>query len=243
VRTAAAADLAQALLARLEHMGKSRLELVTAAAEDPQGLSKTILIDDLDGDGVLAAKAKWRGPGAILETSPGNHQAILILSEPMGRDARKSITDQLVHLYKAQGADDGAKSAGQLHRLPGSVNYKQSLPLPFTCRLVEYFNGMGEGVQPVKPVARQVSAPVRPGVVRPMHKRRWSAPAESLSQEAFRLAVEMLDSGARPCEIVATLSAPEWLRNKHSADDWPARTLEAAERFRAGELYGRRAAG
>lgn len=239
VRTAAAADLAQKLLARLEYMGKSRLELITAAAEDTQGLSKSILIDDLSADGVLLVKTKWRGPGAILETSPGNHQAILILAEPMGRPARKSITDQLVELAAG---DAGATAAGQLHRFPCSVNYKPSLPVPFTCRLVAYFTGTGEGVQPAKPVAHQVAAPVRPGAVRPMRKRRWASPAETASQEAFRLAVEMLDSGSSGAQVEAVLSSPEWLRGKHSATDWPARTRREAERFRAGEKYGRRTA-
>lgn len=237
VRTAAAAHLAQSLLARLQKMGKSRLELVTAAARTPQGLSKSILIDDLDEGGVRLLKTKWRGPGAILETSPGNFQAILILPEPMGKAERKSITDQLVAVL---GADDGATSDGQFHRLPGSVNYKPALAEPFTTRLVEYFIGAGEGVQPIRPVARSVAAPVsvvRPGALRSIRKRRWVSPAESISQEAFRLAVDLLDSGASAPQVEAALSAPEWLRH-HSAADWPTRTREKAEKFRAGELYG-----
>jgi hypothetical protein len=239
VRTAAASDLAQSLLARLEHMGKRRLELVTAAAEDSQGFSKSILLDDLESDGVRAIKMKWRGPGAILETSPGNYQAILILSEPMDRTDRKSITGQLV---TALGADDGATGSLQLHRLPGSVNYKMELDEPFACLLVEFFNGKGEGVQPIKPVAKPAArsdAPVaRPGVVRPMRKRKWSTPAESTSQEAFRFAVELLDAGSTVGDVEAALSAPEWLRH-HDRDDWPKRTAENARAFRDGDLYGR----
>lgn len=235
VRTAAAVEVVQALLAHLERNGKRNMELVCAAADDSQGLAKSILLDDLREDGVKALKAKWRGPGAILETSPGNYQAVLILAEPLDRDARRSITVQLVALL---GADAGASGVGQFHRLPGSVNYKASLAEPFVCRLAEYFTGVGEGVQPtvVKPVPKPI-APGRPGAVRPMRKRQWREAAKTPSDLAFRFAVELLDSGASGADVEAALSSPEWL-GKHSAADWPARTRENAQKFRAGALYG-----
>lgn len=236
-RTAAAAGLAQALLAHLAEKGKNKLELITAAAEDSQGLSKSILLDDLKEVGAKILKTKWRGPGAVLETSPDNFQAVLILSEPMDRDSRRSITAQLVDMV---GADPGAAGVGQFHRLPGSVNYKAELAEPFVCRLVEYFTGVGEGVQPVKAVAKPMStpvSPVRPSALQPLRKRRWQTPAKSMSDEAFRLAVDMIDSGARADQVEAALSSPEWLRH-HSAADWPERTRRSAELFIEGRLYG-----
>ncbi len=241
VATLQAADLAVSLLARLESpsIGKTRLELVTAAAEDSRGGAKSILVDDLDADGVQRVAARWRGPGAILETSPSNFQAVLILSEPLGREDRKSITDQLVGLA---GGDKGAKGSQQLHRLPGSVNYKRSLPAPFVCRLVNFFTGTGEGVasahRPV-PVARRASSTVvMPSNVRPLRPLRWKSPAASDSEAAFRLAADMARSGASDDQIKAVLSAPEVLRG-HDPDDWPKRTLERARLFLAGGLYGR----
>lgn len=239
VRTAAAGEMVQALLAHLEKYGKRNPELIIAAAEDSLGLAKSILLDDLKEAGVRALKTKWRGLGAILETSPNNFQAVLVLPEPMDRDARRSITAQLV---QALGADPGAAGVGQFHRFPGSVNYKAQLPEPFVCRLVEYFTGIGEGVQPVKAVVKPTPAPgvrVRPSPLRPLRSRRWQTPAKSISDEAFRLAVEMLDSGASASQVEAALSSPEWLRH-HSATDWPERTRKSAERFRDGELYGHR---
>ncbi len=241
VATLQAADLAASLLARLESpsIGKTRLELVTAAAEDSQGFAKSILVDDLDADGIQWVAARWRGPGAVLETSPGNFQAVLILSEPLGREDRKSITDQLVDLA---GGDKGARGSQQLHRLPGSVNYKRSLPTPFVCRLVNFFAGTGEGVSPAHrpvPVARRdSSAVVMPSNVRPLRPLRWKSPAASDSEAAFRLAAEMARSGASDDQVMAVLSAPEVLRG-HDPDDWPKRTLERARLFLAGGLYGR----
>lgn len=233
VQSASAANLAQALITRLAGFNKKRIELVVAAAENPLGLSKSILLDDLDADGVREVKKIWQGPGAILETSTGNHQAILILAEPMNRADRKSITDQLV---AALGADDGAKSSVQLHRFPGSVNYKSELAEPFTCRLVEFFIGKGEGVQLIKLV--QAARHVCPGTVRPMRKLRWSFPTKSVSDEAFRLAADMLVSGASAEQVETVLGAPEWLRH-HDGSDWPKRTREQAELFLAGKLYAR----
>lgn len=239
VRSAAAAEMTKALLAHLEGKGKRNLELVCAAAEDSQGLTKSILLDDLDADGVKALKTKWRGPGVILATSPGNYQAVLILPEPMGREDRRSVTGQLVTMV---GADPGAAGVGQLHRFPGSVNHKAGLAEPFVCRIVEYFTGGGEGVQPVKASVKPVPARVsqlRPATLRPMRKRQWREAAKTSSDLAFRHAVELLDSGASAADVESALSSPEWLRH-HSAADWPARTRENAERFRAGEPFGSR---
>jgi hypothetical protein len=230
VRTGAAAGLAPKLLEYLEHMTKKNLELVTSAAEDSQGLSKSILIDDLDRDGVLLVKTKWRGPGVILETSPGNYQSVLILPAGLDRTDRTRITRQLVELA---GGDTGAAGPNQLHRLPGSVNYKAALAEPFVTRLVEYFTGTGDGVQPVKPapvVHRPAALAARLGVVQPLKKWKWSTPAESVSQEAFRLAVEMLAAGSTSDQVEVTLSAPEWLRH-HDSEDWPARTCRGAGEF------------
>lgn len=240
-----AADLAASLLARLQSpsIGKARLELVTAAAEDTRGFSKSILVDDLNADGVRLLATKWRGPGAILETSPGNFQAVLILAQPLGRDDRKSITDQLVDLT---GGDKGAKGSQQFHRLPGSINYKPTLPDPFVCRVVEFFHGTGEGVSPVmrSQLLAQPITPVQvmPGSVRPLRPLRWKAPAGSQSEAAFRLAADMARSGASDDQILAALGSPEVLRG-HDPNDWPKRTLERARSFLAGGLYGRGGAG
>lgn len=240
VPAAQAADLAQSLLARLTKMGKHDLELVTAAAEDPKNRTKSILVDDLNAEGVEAVQRIWNGLGAILETSPGNYQAILILPELLARAERKSITDQMVAMA---GGDVGAKGAQQLHRFPGSVNYKRALAEPFICRLVKFFKAAGPGIKAETPAPTQLRPAVSPTFgalrrVRALRPLNWKEPPRTTSEAAFRLAADMLRSGTSETYILAALSAPDVLRHHHPKD-WPERTLARAKAFLAGDLYPR----
>lgn len=232
--SARAAELAQSLLTRLERMGKKNLELVTFAAEDSNGMSRAILLDDLKEPALARLKEIWDWQVCVLETSPENFQAILVTLEPMGREDRKSITDQLV---AELGCDDGAKGRQQFHRLPGSVNYKWELAQPFVTRLHEFFRGRGLGVKPVKKIAptpapakAAPSASPMPGVVRPLRQSKWATATDDPSKLAFRRAVDLLRSGAGESAVLAALSQPEVLRD-HDQDDWPSRTLRAAIDF------------
>lgn len=80
-----------------------------------------VLLDDLTR-GVLADLAELK-PCALLETSPANYQAWLILPEtPADRDAAMSVCRELAQQFKA---DPASADSDHVGRLPGYTNRKQ----------------------------------------------------------------------------------------------------------------------
>ena len=83
-------------------------------------ISRWILVDDLDRP---AVERLWREarPSAVVETSPGNHQAWLCCDRGWPAEARLRLSR---HLAQRFGGDPGAVGAGQFGRMPGTVNRK-----------------------------------------------------------------------------------------------------------------------
>ncbi len=217
---------------RLESRGKVRVDLQVQAEEDEHGKSRSLLIDDLTREGVNLVKSRWNGPGAIIETSQSNFQAVLILSTGMSREARKSIVRQLNSELGGKGpsglgGDPAAVSPVQLHRFPGSPNFKfVNPPEPFICRLVEYFKGSGLGVQP------KVSAVVSCWQGRTSGKVTLSPGSAAVGQSdnskaAFARCCKLLKAGISDSSILEELGT-RWLTH-HDPKDWPRRTLHAAK--------------
>ena len=91
----------------------------------PVGL-QYILLDDLTGD-MLKELAQIR-PCALVETSPKNYQAWLILpNTPPDRTAGLAICRMLAHLFKA---DPASADPNHVGRLPGYTNRKEKHQLP-----------------------------------------------------------------------------------------------------------------
>lgn len=218
------------LAERLTRMGKKNLELITWAAEGTGGVAQSILVDDLDEVGVRVVKEKWSGPGAVLETSPGNHQMVLILPVALGREERRRVARQLIALAVG---DVGAASPIQPHRFPGSVNFKMSLFEPFECRLVEFFQGVGPGVEPA--LATLATARFAPTAVRtlgdlPRGRSEPQPGGGDLSRSAQSFALWSLMHGRSRAETLTELARPQWLRH-HDPTDWPERTVRKAESY------------
>ncbi len=92
-----------------------------------------VMLDDV-GTKVALERLTLR-PSWLLETSPGNHQAGYLLSEPL---ADGSVADRLMNAIVAAGlCDPGANGPrARLARLPVAMNGKHTPP--FQCRLVEW---------------------------------------------------------------------------------------------------------
>lgn len=85
-----------------------------------------VLLDDLTGD-VLADVATLK-PCLLMETSPANYQAWLILPEvPADRDRAKAICRELAIRF---GADLASAEPDHVGRLPGFTNRKEKHRMP-----------------------------------------------------------------------------------------------------------------
>ena len=92
-----------------------------------------VMLDDIGTK--VAIERLTLPPSWLLETSPGNHQAGYLLSEPL-EDGR--IADRLMNaIVAAELCDPGANGPrARLARLPVAVNGKHAPP--FQCRMVEW---------------------------------------------------------------------------------------------------------
>lgn len=212
---------------RLERVGKKRIDLQTKEAPTENGW-RVILIDDLPGNQLDAARLFWPGPLAIMETSPENYQALLVAPRELNYQERLQAARFLVARFNG---DPGAAAPDQLHRLPGSRNWKASAIAdgrPFLTRLIACYDAE-EGFDLADQLEEMLSgsaaapatAPARPRAV------RQAAPGSSdNSGEAFRWALRQLARGTSHDVILAGLQT-RWLGH-HDARDWPARTLHNA---------------
>jgi hypothetical protein len=73
-----------------------------------------VMLDDLPAARALAVVKKYRG--AAVETSPGNCQAVIVLAQPLGREARQDVARSLCRLI---GSDPGSISEPRWFRMPG----------------------------------------------------------------------------------------------------------------------------
>ncbi len=80
-----------------------------------------VLVDDL-GAKALQAMCEVHRPAAVVETSPGSHQAWITAAADEVEPARAAALARL--LASRYGGDPGAASAVQLGRLPGTTNRK-----------------------------------------------------------------------------------------------------------------------
>lgn len=98
-----------------------------------------VLVDDLTGDAVAAMAADGLLPAAVVETSPGNHQAWMILpTDGLTNAVARAVARLLAERYNG---DPKAVAASQPGRLPGLTNRKEKHrkgdgSFPY-CRLVQ----------------------------------------------------------------------------------------------------------
>lgn len=248
VPAARAAEAAAKLLAKLRdrdggRRAKRGVDMVVTESlhmRDRRELpGRVLLLDDLDGIQVDEALAWWRGAAATIETSVGNHQVLLVSPLPLERAA---LLDARRGVVKRFGGDAGAVGIGQLHRFPGSENWKPALleahGQPFVTRLAELRPAVD-----LKGAANQVrellaAPPAAPALVRPAPQAPGGAGAGDNSRQAF----------AWTCAQVRAGKDEDWLLEElwrlyghsgHRREDWTQRTLRAARQRVAGVAAAR----
>lgn len=216
-------DAFEQLSLRLARLGKSRIDLQTRESPSTTG-ARVILIDDIEGNQLDAIRAFWSGPLAIIETSPENYQAFLIA--PRGLNSSEYLRAARFLAARFDG-DLGAAVPGQLHRFPGSPNWKPSIVSsgqPFITRLIACYEGEDDFDlidQLETMLSGSAAAPARSRAVRQVRPG-----ASDNSAAAFRWTLQQLDRGTSHDLILAGLQT-RWLAH-HDAQDWPARTLHNA---------------
>lgn len=225
----------QQLHSRLERLGKSRIDLQTRESPSRNG-SRVILVDDISSDQIDLIRGFWPGPLAILETSTENYQALLVSPQPLSSDEYLRAARFLAHRFFG---DLGAVACGQLHRFPGSPNYKSSAVSngnPFITRLIaiwdgeEGFNCESELAEMLSSSASATAPDVVPRRARPRAPHKRDEGGSDNSSAAFRWTLQQLAAGTSHELILAALQT-RWLAH-HDAEDWPVRTLHNALHIR-----------
>lgn len=100
-----------------------------------------VMIDDLgDGPGAKIPKHRMRlAPTWLVETSPGNHQAWYVLSEPCtDRDYAEAFIKALIADGLASDNDPGMAGVSRVGRLPGGINGKAKYGGSFQTRIADW---------------------------------------------------------------------------------------------------------
>jgi hypothetical protein len=88
----------------------------------PAGEHGLVLVDDLKPQALERMKAEGLAPAATIETSPGNYQAWVKLSDkPLSADVRRSAAQELAKQY---GGDPNSADSRHYGRLAGFTNQK-----------------------------------------------------------------------------------------------------------------------
>ena len=127
----------QKLLAYLLASGKKNIDMHIKESPINGQYHRTILIDDLNCNQVDLLQNWWSGPLALIETSGGNYQAILVVMDRYGLNSNNKLIVAR-ELARRFDGDKGAVAANQFHRFPGSSNNKLTVldgSLPFISRL------------------------------------------------------------------------------------------------------------
>jgi hypothetical protein len=206
-----------------------QLDLITRESPSRAG-GRILLIDDLDGIAVDDLIQWWPGSVAVLETSPGNHQALVVSPTPLALNCQRRALGALVARFDG---DPAAAHVGQPHRLPGSHNWKaECLDAggPFLCRAVHYRVAKdlaaSRATTCLAEIARTAQDPLADrGRVRPSVQQHGVD--RSNSAKAFGWTCKALRDGV-PEELILEGLSTVWLSH-HDPGDWPSRTLRKAK--------------
>lgn len=118
-------DVVEASAAAVHWSASERVELTFRLCAKTHPV---LLLDDVSAAGLM--KLPWSG--AVIESSPGSFQVTLVADRPLSAQERLLAQHGLQRLTNA---DEGAVSASQLRRIPGSVNGKVELGKAFIATL------------------------------------------------------------------------------------------------------------
>lgn len=83
-----------------------------------------LIVDDMTADGLAALRAQGVSPAVILESSPGNFQAVLKVPREAPDDFDRKAANALVREINQELGDPHFSGAIHPHRMPGSRNQK-----------------------------------------------------------------------------------------------------------------------
>jgi hypothetical protein len=237
------------LIGRLQRVGKKKFDLQTRESPSRLG-ARLVLIDDLMEHSIKQLIHWWSGPMVVMETSPSNFQALLVSQRPLPTSEQFLLQKMLAVKFEG---DYGATGSGQLHRLPGSTNFKKSALIdgrPFCCKLTLLSEGEDCQVDQFSELLKSATAPppAPHNLTQPCLPPRVvgdAATGKDNSAAAFRWTVQQLKKGAKEESILMALSTT-YLAH-HDPRDWPKRTLHNAKfslgmapnRYHAGDSSGK----
>ena len=229
------------LLAYLMASGKKNIDMHIKASPNAGQYYRTILVDDLEQSQVELLCNWWSGPLAVIETSIGNFQAILVIADRYGLNSADKLTVARALQIKFNG-DPGAVSTNQFHRFPGSSNNKLTVKdgtLPFISKLRilrESLPGR-DGSDCIRGLLSTVK--LTTGTREVAIRKKKAAPInrslgvggrdETPSGQAFRWT---LKGGLAEPELVEGLIVRAG--DRHDPSDWVARTIFNAKAVLAG---------
>lgn len=215
------------LSARLEKAGKKRVDLQTRESPAFSG-ARLLHIDDLQEHFLNELLHWWSGPMVIMETSPHNFQALLVSPRALQKDKLGLCLKALANKFVG---DKKAASVGQLHRFPGSPNFKARVVIdgqPFFCRTLLLQDGEADGMLELQELLAELPLPLTPTPAKSAkaHAGGVAAGAGGNSEKAFRWAVNQLKADVANDTILRGLTV-NYLSH-HDLADWPKRTLHNA---------------
>jgi hypothetical protein len=202
---------------------KRRLEGVVRAIGDHPFL----LVDDLNADQAEMLSGWWPGPLMVIETSAQNFQAFLRSPGVLTHADRTKIQRLISSKF---GGDLGAVNGSQLHRYPGSMNFKKGGSWCTELTFVRRTETAAGADQISRLLAQEVDALTSTPTIRPaVHQPVGTDP----SREAFGYACRQLKRGADHEQIAAQIATLFNTAGKHSVGrdgglGWGRRTVKNA---------------
>ena len=164
-----------------------------------------VMLDDV-GTKVDAARLQGLPPSVLIETSPGNHQAIYLFPEPVGD--LSAVNALQASLIKAGLCDPGAHGpTARWSRMPFAVNGKRSPPWP--CRLVEWH-----------PARRFTIAEIRAGLALPepepaQHVATTVRPSAEWDGMTEAQQADLVEDLRSALQVIPSDDRGEWVRIGH----------------------------
>jgi hypothetical protein len=213
---------------------KQSVDLQTRESPDRSDGARVILIDDLTDLESEKLMGWWRGPVWLMETSPKNYQALIV--SPFGLDSATLSNYQRCLAIKFHG-DLGAVGAGQLHRFPGSPNFKTQVlvdGMPFICKTVGFRHSIDveAGSEQMKELLQNKDTHTRAlhasAAASNKKKKQLAKETEEPNNSvlAWRWTVQNLRKGRSHQAILDGLR--DRFLSRHDPTDWPGRTLHNA---------------
>lgn len=184
-----------------------------------------VMLDDLPPGKAVAITRKYRS--IAVETSPGNSQALIVFSRPLGREERQEVARNLGRLVNA---DPGAISEPRWCRLTG---FQQKKPgKSGDTRVLACASAAAQALDP----APHLFAPPAAGTVErgggvvasSKASSRASAFGDDESRREFKFACCALERGMSPDSVEAAIAARVTATGRRKSRDYAARTVNAA---------------